>query len=446
MTSSPAATAFASPNMQSQHQGLLYFSNAHLIDPESETDCMGGLLVEDGIIVDFGAHLLNKVPKGAKVIDCKGHVLAPGLIDMQVYTGEPGMEHRETLASASRAAAAGGVTTMIVMPNTEPVIDAVALVDFIERRARDTAIVNVHPMAAMTRQLAGENMTELGLLQEAGALAFTNGKQSIANSKIMRGILSYAKDFNALIVHSIEDAQLAGSGVMNEGLVSSRLGLPGIPKEAEIIMLERDIQLVHLTKGRYHSAQISCGESLEVIKKAKKNGLPVTCGVSINHLCLNENDIGSYKTFIKMKPPLRTEDDRLTLVEGLKNGDIDIIVSAHDPKDADLKRRPFEEASYGAVGLETMLAAALRLYHSQQIDLLTLLKPLTINPANLLGLPSGRLKVGSPADLILIDTEIPWMVNLDILSTRSRNTPFEGARLQGRVTETFIAGQSVFKM
>ncbi len=436
---------FATPLTLTDHKGVLCFTNARLIDPDSKTDLMGGLLVENGLITDFGAHL-NTPPPGAGHIDCRGHVLAPGLIDMQVYTGEPGLEHRENFASASRAAAAGGVTTMIVMPNTEPVIDAVALVDFIERRARDKAIVNVHPMAAMTRQLKGKEICEFGLLQEAGAIAFTNSKPSVIDSQVMRNILSYAKDFNALIVHNIEDRALAGNGVMNEGLVSSRLGLSGIPRQAELIMLERDIQLVELTGARYHASQISCGQSLNVIKKSRANGHRVTCGVSINHLSLNENDIGSYKTFMKMKPPLRTEEDRQALVDGIRQGTIDVIVSAHDPKDADVKRRPFAEASYGAVGLETLLAAALRLYHSENIDLLTLLKPLTVNPANLLGLPGGRLSPGSPADVIVIDTETPWMVNLDQMKSRSRNTPFEGARLSGRVLQTFIAGNRVFEL
>ncbi len=437
---------FATPKSLTGQKGVLSFINARLVDPASGTDEAGGLLVEDGIIIDSGPHLLKNAPVGANTINCQGHILAPGIVDMQVYTGEPGLEHRETFASASRAAAAGGVTTMIVMPNTQPVIDAVALVDFIERRARDTAIVNIHPMAAMTRQLEGQDISELGLLQEAGAVAFTNSKPSVTNSKVMRNILAYAHDFNALVVHNIEDSDLAANGVMNEGLVSSRLGLPGIPREAEIIMLERDIQLVGLTQGRYHAAQISCGQSLDVIRKAKQTSLPVTCGVSINHLSLNENDIGPYKTFMKMKPPLRTEDDRMALVEGIRSGEIDVIVSAHDPKDADLKRRPFEEASYGAVGLETMLAAAFRLYHSEGIDLLTLLRPLTTNPARLLGLECGKLSVGSPADLMIVDIETPWMVNLEEMSSRSRNTPFEGARMQGRVTKTFIAGQCVFEL
>ncbi len=317
---------------------------------------------------------------GVNVVDCKGHVLAPGLIDAQVFTGEPGFEHRETLKTASHAAAAGGVTTMVVMPETNPVIDQVALVDFIQRRARDNAIVHVHTMAAMTKGLKGEEMTEIGLLKRAGAIAFSNGKACVANTRVMRNVLLYAKDFGALIVHHTEDPYLASSGAMNSGEVAARLGLPGVPKASETIMLERDVRLVEMTRGRYHAATISCAESLEVIRNAKARKLPVTCGVSINHLTLNENDIGPYRTFFKMRPPLRSDDDRAAMIRGLASGDIDIIVSSHDPQDADDKRRPFAEATDGAVGLETLLPAALRLYHSGELPLLTILRALTINP------------------------------------------------------------------
>ena len=274
---------------------------------------------------------------------------------MQVFTGEPGQEHRETLKTASQAAAAGGVTTMVVMPDTEPVIDQVALVDFIQRRARDNALVHVHVMAAMTKGLKGEEMTEIGLLQRAGAIAFTNGKASVANTRIMRNVLLYAKDFGALIVHHTEDPHLTEGTVMNSGEVATRLGLPGVDKAAETIVLERDVRLVQLTGGRYHAAQLSCAESLAVVRAAKARGLPVTCGVSINHLTLNENDIGSYRTFFRLKPPLRAEDDRAAMVRALAAGEIDVIVSSHDPQDVDTKRRPFAEASDGAIGLETLL-------------------------------------------------------------------------------------------
>ena len=421
------------------------FINARIIDPSSNRDEPGGLLVKDGLIADIGAHLRRNAPEGAVVIDCKGHVLAPGLIDAQVFSGEPGFEHRETLKTASHAAAAGGVTTMVVMPETNPVIDQVALVDFIQRRARDNAVVHVHTMAAMTKGLKGEEMTEIGLLKRAGAIAFSNGKTSVANTRVMRNVLNYAKDFGALVVHHTEDPYLSGSASMNSGEVAARLGLPGASKLAETIVLERDVRLVEMTGGRYHAATISCEESLDVVRRAKARKLAVTCGVSINHLTLNENDIGSYRTFLKVRPPLRREEDRVAMVRGLASGDIDIIVSSHDPQDADTKRRPFAEAADGAVGLETLLPAALRLVHAGDIPLHVLLRAMTINPARLLGLHSGRLVKGAIADLVLFDLGEPWVVNKDLLKSRSKNSPFDEAKMQGRVLRTVVAGETVFE-
>lgn len=421
------------------------FLNARLMDPETDLDASGGLVVEDGVIADMGEHLRRNAPRGADVIDCKGHVLAPGLIDALVCTGEPGHEHRETLATASNAAAAGGVTTIICSPQTEPVIDQVALVDFINRRARDTACVNVHTMAAATMGLAGNEMTEIGLLKEAGAVAFSNGKTSIHNTALLRNVLNYGKDFDALIVHHTEDGYLSKSGVMNSGEVATRLGLPGVNKLAETIVLERDVRLVEMTGGRYHASSITCAESVAVIKHAKRRKLPVTCGVSINHLTLNENDIGPYRTFFRVKPPLRSEDDRRAMIAALAEGLIDIIVSSHDPQDADTKRRPFAEAADGAIGLETLLAAALRLYHNDEIDLMTLLRAMTINPARLLGLDAGRLQKGAPADIILIDLGQPWVVAKDALKSRSKNSPFDEGKLQGRVLHTMVAGKTVYR-
>jgi len=428
--------------------GDTVYINARLIDPASGLDEPGGLLVREGLIADMGAHLRRRAPDGIpreNVIDCKGHILCPGLIDAQVFTGEPGYEHRETLKTASHAAAAGGVTTIVVMPDTNPVIDQVALVDFIQRRARDNAPVHVHTMAAMTKGLKGEEMTEIGLLKRAGAIAFSNGKASVANTRVMRNVLLYAKDHGALIVHHTEDPYLSANGAMNSGEVSARLGLPAVSKMAETIMLERDVRLVEMTGGRYHAATITCPESLAVIRAAKARGLPVTCGVSINHLTLNENDIGYYRTFFKVRPPLRREDDRAAMVRGVADGEIDIIVSSHDPQDADDKRRPFAEATDGAVGLETLLAAALRLHHSEDIPLMSVLKALTINPARVLGLHSGRLAKGLIADLLLFDLGEPWVVNKDKLRSRSKNSPFDEAKLQGRVLRTVVAGETVYQ-
>ena len=421
------------------------FINARLIDPASGRDEPGGLLVRDGAIADLGGHLRRNAPDGAKVVDCQGHVLAPGLIDCQVFTGDPGQEHRETLKTASFAAAAGGVTTIVCMPDTEPVIDQVALVDYVQRRARERAIVNVHIMAALTRGLKGEEMAEIGLLQRAGAIAFSNGKSSIVNSRMMRNALLYAKDFGALVVHHTEDPFLSNGAAMNSGEVATRIGLPSVHKAAETMVLERDVRLVELTGGRYHASTLSCAESLAVIRHAKDRKLPVSCGVSINHLTLNENDIGPYRTFFKVRPPLRAEEDRVAMVRGLAAGDIDVIVSSHDPQDADVKRRPFAEAADGAIGLETLLAAALRIYHNGEIPLLPLLRAMTINPAKLLGLPSGRLEKGAPADLLLFDPDVPWVVDREQLRSRSKNSPFDESKMQGRVLRTIVAGKCVYQ-
>ncbi len=419
--------------------------NAQLLDPAKDKLEHGGLLIRDDFIEQISPDLRRNAPKGSTVIDCGGKILAPGLVDMLVYTGAPGQEHRETLATASQAALAGGVTSMVCMPNTKPVIDDVALVDYIKRHATDTGNVHIYPMAAMTKGLAGVEMTEIGLLKKAGAIAFTNGKDSIPNAKTMRLVLSYAKDYDALIVHFTEDNELGDPGVMNEGLVSSRLGLPGRPFEAEVIMLERDIRLVELTGARYHAAQISCAASLDVIRKAKARGLPISCGVSINHLTLNENDIGSYRTFFKMRPPLRTEEDRMALVGGVKDGTIDIVVSAHDPQDADVKRHPFEQASDGAIGLETLLPALLRLYHNGTLSLPEIFRVASTNPAKILGLNAGQLKTGAPADLVLFDPMIPWLVDPLLLKSKSKNTPFDNERMQGRILRTFVAGRELYR-
>jgi len=421
------------------------FINARLVDPATDRDEPGGLLVVEGEIADLGPHLRRNAPEDAEVIDCKGHVLAPGLIDMQVFTGEPGAEHRETLKTASLAAAAGGVTTIVVMPDTNPVIDQVALVDFIQRRARDNAVVRVHTMAALTKGLEGKEITEIGLLKRAGAIAFTNGKNSVADTKVMYNALLYAKDFGALIVHHTEDPYLSQGACMNAGHVAARLGLPGVPKAAETIILDRDIRLVEITGGRYHAAAISCRESLDIIRTAKAAKLPVTCGVSINHVTLNENDIGPYRTFFKLRPPLRAEEDRAALVQGIASGDIDVIVSSHDPQDADVKRRPFAEAADGAIGLETLLSAALRLHHTEGVSLTVLLRAMTSNPAKLLGLPTGRLEKGAPADLVLFDLNQPWVVDREALRSRSKNSPFDESKMQGRILLTMVAGDIVYQ-
>ncbi|MDP2618919.1 MAG: dihydroorotase [Hyphomicrobiales bacterium] len=421
----------------------LLLKNARVVDPASGLDERGGMLIVDGRISGAGKGV-DDGPAGTKIVDCAGRIVAPGLVDMRVFVGEPGAEHRETLASASLAAAAGGVTTMIVMPDTDPVIDDIALVDFLLRRARDTASVRIHPMAAITRGLKGEEMTEFGLMLEAGAVAFTDGRHSVKNAQVMRQALTYARNFDGLVVHHAEDRDLAGQGVMNESETATRLGLPGIPREAESVVVARDMRLARLTGARYHAAQLSCADSLAAVRRAKEDGLPVTCGVSINHLTLNELDIGSYRTFFKLSPPLRSEDDRLAMVAGLADRSIDVIVSAHDPQHVETKRHPFAEAADGAIGLETLLAAALRLVHNGDADLATVLRALSTRPAEILGLEAGTLAKGAPGDVVVFDAEAPWVCEEAHIVSRSKNTPFEGARFMGRVTRTVIAGHTVY--
>jgi dihydroorotase len=422
------------------------FTNARVVDPSRGLDERGAVLVAEGRIVAAGADAANQgTPDGAETVDCKGAAILPGLVDMRVFVGEPGGEHRETLETASRAAAAGGVTTIVTMPDTAPTIDDPALVDFVFRRARDTAVVRVQPMAAVTRGLAGSELAEFGLLQEAGAVAFTEGRRSVRSAKVMRNALTYARDFDALVVHHVEDEDLANGGVMNEGETATRLGLPGLPREAETIMLERDLRLARLTHGRYHAAQVSCEASVETLKRAKQSGNGISAGVAIAHLSLNENDIGAYRTFFKMSPPLRSEDDRQAMVAALADGTIDVICSAHDPQDVEGKRQPFAEAADGAIGLETLLAAGLRLVHSGDLSLLRLVDAMSPNPAKLLGLDAGTLAPGAPADLILVELERPWVVKKEELHSRSKNTAFEDAKLTGKVMRTLLGGKTVYE-
>jgi dihydroorotase len=424
----------------------ILLANARIVDPSRDLDFPGDLLIADGAIRDAKRGIgAAGVPEGAEIIDCRGKIVAPGLIDMRAFIGEPGAEGRESIASASQAAAAGGVTTIVCQPDTEPTIDDPTIVDFIQRRARDTGIVHVQPMAALTKGLKGEEMTEIGLLKAAGAVAFTDGVKSVTNAQVMRRALIYAGDFDVLIVHHTEDPDLVGEGVMNEGEFAARLGLIGVPKAAETIMLERDMRLVALTGGRYHAASISCAESLDVLRRAKEAGLPVTASASINHLALNEIDVGQYRTFFKLAPPLRAEDDRKALIAALEEGLIDVVMSDHNPQDVEVKRVPFAEAAVGAVGIETMLPAGLRLVHNGDIKLTTLLKAMSSRPAELLGLPSGTLRPGAPADVVVIDPDVPWILDRADLKSKCRNTPFDEARMQGRAVRTIVAGRTAYE-
>ncbi|WAC26672.1 dihydroorotase [Ancylobacter sp. SL191] len=424
----------------------ILLANARVIDPSRDFDAHGDLLIADGVVKDFAVNLKSAgLPEGTEIVDCRHLIAVPGLVDMRAFIGEPGAEHRETLASASQAAAAGGVTTIICQPETDPIIDEPAIVDFVMRRARDTAIVNVLPMAALTKRLEGREMTEIGLLREAGAVAFTDGTHSVGSAQVLRRALTYGRDFDALIVHHTEDKSLAGEGVMNEGELASRLGLAGMPKAAETIVFERDVRLASITGGRYHAASLTCPESLEVLRRAKDAGLNVTASASINHLTLNERDVVGYRTFFKLTPPLRSEDDRMALVQAVAEGLIDVVVSDHDPQDVDVKRLPFSEAAFGAIGLETMLAAGLRLVNDGTLPLMALIRAMSTRPAELLGLPAGSLRPGSPADIALIAPDEAWILDAANLKSRCRNTPFDEARFEGRVVRTLVAGRTVYE-
>ena len=419
------------------------YDNARLLDPASGLDIHGQLLTENGTIVALG----EKVDlQGADVdiIDCGGHCLAPGLIDMRVFVGIPGADYRDTIFNTGEAAAYGGVTTVCVQPVTQPIIDDLARVEYLMSRARDAA-VNFIPLPAATKQLAGEEMTEIGLMSRAGIKAFTDGNVSIANASLMTRILKYMKYFDALLIQHLAEPNLTGSGCMNSGELATRLGLPGIPTEAETIMLERDLRLLKKIGTRYHAAQITCRDSIEVMKAAKASGMKATAGVSVAHLALNEFAIEDYRTFAKVSPPLRGEDDRVAVVEALKDGVIDVIVSSHDPEDPESKRVPFEQAEAGVIGLETMLPVTLEMYHNGQMDLLQILEKMTVNPARILGLDSGVLKEGTPADLCLFDLNSPHQIDPDKLPSITKNTPFDGKPVQGRVLRTVVGGKTVFE-
>lgn len=416
--------------------------NAKLIDPAKNKVEDGAILFADTIL-EVGN--VSGAPDGAEVIDADGAHVAPGLIDMRVVIGEPGAEHKETFKSAGRAAAAGGVTTMVMMPNTTPVLDDQSLIDFVLRRGIDrSGGVRILPAAALTQHLDGELMTEIGLMAEAGAVLFTNGDKPITSSRTLRRALSYASAFGALIAHRPEDPYLAEGGVMHEGELAARLGLPGIPAAAEAIMAERDLTLAELTGGKILLDMLSSAQTLPALKRAKSKGVKAYASVNVHHLVLNENDVDGYRTFAKLSPPLRGEDDRVALVQAVNDGLIDVIVSGHDPRPAEDKRLPFEEAAFGAVGLETLLPGALTLHHKGDVPLNIIVRAMTQRPAELLNLPQGRLTKGAPADIILIDLGAPFRLDSDKLRSKSNNSPFDEKLMQGAVKRTFIAGKTVF--
>ncbi len=417
------------------------FTDARLIDPEAGTETPGGLLVEDGRIAAVGA---VDPPHGAETVDCGGLCLAPGIVDLGVKVGEPGERHKESFRSAGAAAAAGGVTTMVVRPDTLPPIDTPEVLEFVARRAREVSPVRVLPMAALTKGREGREMTEIGFLRDAGAVAFTDGDHVVADARVMARALTYARGLGALVIGHVQQPDLSAGAAATAGKFATLHGLPGVSPLAERMGLERDLALVEMTGARYHADQITTAAALPALRRARAAGLDVTAGTSIHHVTLNALDVGGYRTFFKVKPPLRDEDDRQAIVAALADGTIDILCSMHTPQDEESKRLPFEDAASGAVGLETLLPAALRLYHAGTIGLPALFRALALNPARRLGLAAGRLAPGAPADLVLFDADAPLVLDRFALRSKSRNTPFDGARMQGRVRGTWVGGRRVF--
>ncbi|MCA2013976.1 dihydroorotase [Cereibacter sphaeroides] len=419
---------------------ILHFTNARLIDPEGDSVTTGSLTIEDGRITALN----GAAPAGAEVIDARGKCLAPGLVDWGVHVGEPGARHKESYRSAGLAAAAGGVTTFITRPDTTPATDTPEALDFLRRRAGAEAPVHVHHMAALTRGREGREMAEIGFLQDAGAVAFTDGDHVIENTKIFSRCLTYARSLGALVVGHPQDPGLSKGSAVTSGKFASLRGLPGVSPMAERMAFDRDMALIEMTGARYHADQVTSARTLPALERAKKNGLDVTAGISIHHLTLNEYDVGDYRSFFKLTPPLRSEEDRLAMIEAVGSGLIDVVGSMHMPQDEESKRLPFEEAAPGAVGLETLLPAALRLYHNDQLTLPQLWRAMALNPAKRLGLDAGRLAVGAPADLVWFDADAPFVLDRFTLRSKSKNSPFDGARLQGRVLGTWVAGQPVY--
>jgi dihydroorotase len=421
------------------------FSGARLIDPATGRDAPGDLLVVDGRIAAVGAGLADKgLPDGTERVTGAGLCLAPGLVDLRVQLREPGEEHKETIASAGAAAAAGGVSSMVALPNTDPVIDDVAGLEFVARRAREMRKVKVYAYAGVTKGLAGKDLTEMGLLAESGAVAFTDGLNAVADARVMRRALSYARTFDALIVQHPEEPALAANGQMNEGELATRLGLAGIPPAAEAIMIDRDLRIVGLTGGRYHVAHVSTADGIAAIRAAKARGLHVTCDTAPPYFALNELAVGDYRTFAKLSPPLRSEEDRAAVAAAVADGTIDCIASDHAPHDQDSKRVPFAQAAPGVIGLETLLPVSLELVHKRMLSMVELFRRLALAPADLLGLPQGRLAPGAPADLVLFDPTRAWVVDEDRFLSKSKNSPFGGRPVQGRVLRTLVDGRTVF--
>ena len=421
-------------------------TNLRIIDPSQNLDEIGNIIINDkGKIKSIGKGVkTSDVSKTAEKIDLTGNIAIPGLVDMKAFVGEPGYEYKENFRTLSQAALAGGVTSIVTMPNTKPIIDNVSMVDFIIRRGRDKAKVNLFPCASITRQIEGDQMTEFGLLKARGIIGFSDVNKTIQNTDLMSRIMNYASDLDVLIMQHAEDYELSKNSCINESEIATRLGLQGVSDIAEKIIIERDLSLLSEFPCRYHINQISSKKSLDVIQKNKSNGVKFSTGVSINNLSLNQNDIGEFRTFLKLTPPLRTEEDRLSLIEGVKTDLIDVIVSDHIPEDEESKRLPFAQAAHGSIGIETLLSLALELYHNDSLPIEKIIECLTINPAKILKIAKGTLKEGSDADICIFDLEKPWVVKAEKLKSKSKNTAIEDRKLQGKVKMTFLNGEVVY--
>ena len=424
-----------------------YFLNADIVDPKNNINENGGLIIDEkGKIEAIGKKVnKNNIPSREKITDLKGKHIFPGIVDMRVFVGEPGYEYKENFRTLSNAALSGGVTSVVTMPNTDPIIDNVSIVDFLKRRGRDKSKINIFPSASLTKNLEGKIMTEFGLLQRKGIIAFTDGLKTIQNSLLMSRIMRSAGDLDALIMQHAEDYNLSKNGIVNNSIVATKLGLPGIPDISEKIIIERDLTLLNEYSCRYHISQISSRKSIEVIERNRQE-LNFTAGVSINNLSLNENDIGDFRTFLKLSPPLRSEQDRVEIVNALKKGYIDVIVSDHKPEDQEQKRLTFNQAATGASGIETLLATSLELYHNQSLKLETIIAALTSNPAKILKINKGNLSIGEDADFSIVDINKPWVVKKEKIISKSKNTSFDEKKLQGKVLNTFIKGDELFKL
>ncbi len=424
-----------------------YFLNADIVDPKNNINENGGLIIDEkGKIEAIGKKVnKNNIPSREKITDLKGKHIFPGIVDMRVFVGEPGYEYKENFRTLSNAALSGGVTSVVTMPNTDPIIDNVSIVDFLKRRGRDKSKINIFPSASLTKNLEGKIMTEFGLLQRKGIIAFTDGLKTIQNSLLMSRIMRSAGDLDALIMQHAEDYNLSKNGIVNNSIVATKLGLPGIPDISEKIIIERDLTLLNEYSCRYHISQISSRKSIEVIERNRQE-LNFTAGVSINNLSLNENDIGDFRTFLKLSPPLRSEQDRVEIVNALKKGYIDVIVSDHKPEDQEQKRLTFNQAATGASGIETLLATSLELYHNQSLKLDTIIAALTSNPAKILKINKGNLSIGEDADFSIVDINKPWVVKKEKIISKSKNTSLDEKKLQGKVLNTFIKGGELFKL